>query len=526
MLSLLILWAVFFILCLSISSYLNVREEPIFTRFLIGVALLSVYLQVWAIFFPVKMALLPLFLGIGLIFFKKDLRIFIRETVENIQKSVGLKEIVLLMMLLFIASLPGYINDEAAYYQQTIKWLSEYGFVLGIANLKMHLGLGSSWHLIISAFYFEQLPVTRYYNFNGLVLWVLFISLSKQFPRYSLVTISVLILIGSLFVNAPSPDLLVICGTVWILMNIRKLKPLHFAYIVGFLITVKISAAGLLLFIFPVLKNKSYNLSKVLLVFLTFFILFLTRNILLTGHAFFPLEFIGGIGDHQVPVELLKAFRYDVLNEILDNFNVTTMADYHTDYVERFRSLFAVRRYKILMNGLVILAFVVTPVLLILKKKRNKLILGLIIIINGLLWFLYAPNYRFALGYLIFMFFVLNNFLIKESWIPKAKYFLFFLTVVAVLFLNLNLYKVIYNVDCGENQQLSLKTIFIPADFPEVKYKKEGEFNVTNCSYCYDIPIPCYSDPVMGRYIKDQGYEPILAAPGQPEEGFIMKKIN
>lgn len=528
MLILLFSWSILLIFSLLVSQLISSKRDiPLFSRFFLGLAVISVYLHLWAIFLPTQYALIPLILFAVIAIFNKRYRDIFFSVVKENFKALGYKEVVMLIVFLFIGSLPSFINDDAAYYQQTIKWLSEYGYVQGLANLKIHFGLSSSWHLIASSFYFDELPFSRYYNFNGLVLWVLILSLQKQFPKYNPVTLTVLLFFGSLFINAPSPDLIIMCGTVWLLVNLDKINALYFAIIVGFLITVKVTSAGLLIFLLPVLRRYSSNAFGIAGVLLIFGFIFISRNLILSGHPMFPINIIPGFGIHQVPVDRLHSFQLNVMQEIFDVFHlsVTAYYEYLTSYWDRFTALFQVRDYKVIMNILCVMAFVVTPLILVLKKKRNSLLIGFAILLNGFFWFAQAPYYRFALGYVIYMFLIFSDSFIKKSRIHKVTPYFYGLTIVAVLIINLNLNKILYLVECGEEPEYAFKNIIYPVDFREVPYESSAPFKITNCAYCFDTPIPCYSEPVIEHYIINKGHEPALINPNDPGRGFFMKEL-
>jgi hypothetical protein len=530
MIILLISWSILLILCLIISEWLCIRGDDFFINFFLGLAVLSVYLQLWAIFLPVKYSLLPLILLIFYTLFRKRVITGYKARINEFVQQINVKGALILVVLLFIASMPVYINDDGAYYQQTIKWFSEFGFVKGLANIKVHIGLGSSWHLISSAFYFEELPFTRYYNFNGLVLFVLIISLLKsQAERFRLITLTVLFTLGALLVNAPSPDLLVLAGTVWILLNLKEVKPLHLAVIIGFLITVKVTAAGLLFFFFPVYQ-KPENRSRIFEVFgvLTVFaVLLIIRNIVLTGYPFFPVSTILGSGDHQVPEVFIEMFRANVIPETFDKFQLNLAAQYDlmNNYWHRFQALFLVRKYKVIMNILCIMAFTISPYLLLKRRKPMDRLMAAGIFLTGIFWFLQAPNYRFVLGFIIFMF-----YLVVEKWhfdpVIKYKNVLFGLCLAAIVFLNFRLQNVLYVVDCGEGKAAGPHLLMHPVPYNIIDYTSKDGFNVTDCPYCFNTPLPCYSAPVMQHYVRRFGFDVVYKNRQDIGDGFKMKKIN
>ena len=71
--------------------------------------------------------------------------------------------VITILILAQCASIP-YIIDNESYYIQTIKWLNEFGFVKGLANLHIFFAQTSGWHVTQSIFNFSFL----YKNFNDL----------------------------------------------------------------------------------------------------------------------------------------------------------------------------------------------------------------------------------------------------------------------------------------------------------------------------------------------------------------------
>jgi hypothetical protein len=59
--------------------------------------------------------------------------------------------------------------DNETYYIQTIKWLNEFGFVKGLANLHPFFAQTSGWHILQSAFSFSYLPFSNN-DLNGFCL--------------------------------------------------------------------------------------------------------------------------------------------------------------------------------------------------------------------------------------------------------------------------------------------------------------------------------------------------------------------
>ena len=70
-----------------------------------------------------------------------------------------------------ITTFAPFINDHFSYYASTIKWMSEYGLVKGIANINLILGQQSSWHIFQASFDAILDPFLRI----NLVLYAIFV---------------------------------------------------------------------------------------------------------------------------------------------------------------------------------------------------------------------------------------------------------------------------------------------------------------------------------------------------------------
>ena len=528
MLILLIFWCLLFVITIVITEWRYIKTDDIFMRFLLGLAVLSGYLHLWAIFLPVKYSLLPVILLTGIFLINPNLRTPIFTTFLDLLKHTNIYGYIVLLVVLSIASFPSFFNDDGAYYQQTIKWFSSYGFVPGLANLKMHLGLGSAWHLLSSAFYQEEFPVTRYYNFNGLLLWLFIISLLRK-EKFQLITLTIVLFVGCIFVNSPSPDLLIAIVTFWILLNYKDVDMRLLAIIIGFLITVKITAAGLLFFFVPLYRKiNTLRLGwQISLPLMAFIFILIIRNIILTGYPMFPLHFTGGFGTHQVPDIIIDMFRQDVILEIYDRFSVNlSHYDIINNYGDRFKALFAVRPYKVLMNLLCVLSFIITPLLLLRRQNVTDKILAGVILLNGIFWFWQAPNYRFVLGYVIFMFFVIQNQIPVVNKLSNHKGILFSITLIAVSLFIFNSASVLYQVSCGEKNSISFQQIIYPVPYNNIAYDTMDGFVITNCPYCYNAPLPCYSEGVLNSYVRKYNYEIVYTDMANIRKGFKMIAID
>lgn len=217
---------------------------------ILGLFSVTVLASIWAIFgrinieFHIFLLLLNIFISLG--FKDKIIAIYKLVLTQFMQLQNILKIVFVAITLLIIAqcsSIP-FIIDNESYYIQTIKWINEYGFVKGLANLHLFLGQTSGWHVTQSVFNFSFL----YKNFNDLSGYCLFLgtffSIQKLNAFYSNSNKNYLV-VGLLplfnlflfqFISAPSPDVPVYVLSMilffYFLENFKKPTPEVFYLIV------------------------------------------------------------------------------------------------------------------------------------------------------------------------------------------------------------------------------------------------------------------------------------------------------
>jgi hypothetical protein len=89
----------------------------------------------------------------------------------------------LLLALLIQSSQSSKINDDGLYYTQTVMWLDQAGFVKGISNLFLPLGLTSSWHVLQALFSFSFIEGVRFNDMNGFLVVVFFCYFVENYGR-------------------------------------------------------------------------------------------------------------------------------------------------------------------------------------------------------------------------------------------------------------------------------------------------------------------------------------------------------
>ena len=155
-----------------------------------------------------------------------------------------------------------FILDNESYYIQTIKWLNEYGFVKGLANLNIAFGQTSGWHILQSGFNFSFIS-NRFNDLNGFILIICafcYLNIfSYEYRKSKIYHWSIFILVFNVltfqFINSPSPDLpIFLIGQlifIYFLKNeitTNEIKIVIFIFLSLCFVKITIAPIGLLIF--------------------------------------------------------------------------------------------------------------------------------------------------------------------------------------------------------------------------------------------------------------------------------------
>jgi len=174
---------------------------------------------------------------------------------------------VIVFLSLARSSLLPLIFDNESYYIQTIKWLNEYGWVKGLANLHVFLSHGSPWHALQAAYNFNFV-YDKFNDINGFLvcamalLWVDKINELRTKSDYQtnrwLYFLPVFSIVWFLFVDSPSTDLplfFISLVVIYHVLNRTEEGSLFAILLAVFLIFIKAS-------MLPILVLAIYLISK------------------------------------------------------------------------------------------------------------------------------------------------------------------------------------------------------------------------------------------------------------------------
>lgn len=478
---------------IGFSKLFRIQSLTVVTTGILGLFGITLLASVWAIFGSINIGFHTFLLILSIVFgfrFKTDLKKIIKNILLQFSAyPLSIKILFSFSSVLILAqsaTLP-FIVDNETYYIQTIKWLNEYGFVPGLANLHLFLGQTSGWHITQSVYSFSFL-YDQFNDLNGYLLLIgnfwAFQKLHSYFSNgnridlaFGLLPLTYAFLFQ--FVSAPSPDLPVyLIGFMVFSMylKIQKDEVLEkfnlITLFVLFAIYIKITAVVLL--IFPLLLFIKHvagiRIQLIPIKLLGGLVLFLLaiKNIILTGYPFYPLTiFPYSSADYVVPKEIMDYF---FSSKMMHAFYIPFGAFEDASLLDCLKHYFFQSGIDGIIGLVTVLLMIVSPFLFIkyYPKQRIRDIYFVFLILLILLVFS-SPQYRFYVYFTIFFGLILLSILLTKKK-PIIGLLSLSLVVVAVLVLvPMSFSALTQNKLLSNNNTFQIKNVIFPE--PNTKEK-------------------------------------------------------
>lgn len=524
---------------------------------ILGLFSTTIIASIWAIFgrinFEFHIAIL--LLNFLLIVFNTSQILYVYRNffyeVKNLEKSLKLFfGFITFFIIAQCASIP-YAIDNESYYIQTIKWINEFGFVKGLANIHFFLGQTSGWHIAQSAFNFSFL-YDKFNDLSGFCLLLGNIFAIQKLNDYFKNQKKTNLIIGLFplanvflfqFISAPSPDIPIYVFTfvifAYFLENYRKLNNETFnliSILVLFSLYIKTTAIGLcILPIIILLQNyKEIKIYKITLFSILIFGLFVAKNTIVTGFPLFPItKNFGFVADYQIPEKiavlyysLTKYFAYSLTENQFNQMSVW----------EVFLRWISMPKLHGLFNKLSLFLVIFTPIILYrFFNQRRFWILYFIMSVQLLLLFLSSPQYRFFMNFILFF-----SFLWMTIFITKKKTILILLgfSILAtafVLFIPMNLKSLARNEHAVTTSNFSIVNSIFP--YQNSKYETDFEI-IENEKFYYNSPknidffwgtsdgeIPCVNKKQIDYFDRKYNVKPQMRSDNL-KDGFYAKDTS
>lgn len=537
------------------TSIFNIPKPNKLIHLGLGLILALLFSHVWAFFtgFGLTFHALLFVLNIALgFYYRLEIRKYLSETFGGLSQfpfAYKLLLVVITLLILAKSASTGVVLDNENYYIQTIKWLNEYGYVDGLANLHLFFGQTSGWHVLQSAFSFHFVNID-FNDLGGFLLLMLNVYALKKIKSsrdtmiFGLPVLNFLLLE---FTIVPSPDFGVIFCSILVVFyffrSYSKPEPCDVLIILLLFMSamlIKITALGLI--VFPIallfrLKNFSTQFYfKLLMIALGFSLLWVGKNLIITGYPLFPSVALSELFtlDHQIPTEL---YNYSLRKEKLLEFFVSVQELESLSTLDLIWQWLTHSKIGMVFNTLLLVLLILAPILISRVKSNAKH------------WWLYgsfcfqivflaftSPQYRFMLHYIVIFGLLCFSFLIKT---PKLKLTVLFLSQAIVLWFII--YPLRYNTMTSKGYQLDslgfqLKNVIYPGPNSSITsaYQTKTLGNLKYQSPVEEVyfwsngdgELPCVNGIQIKYLTQKTEYRPQLRDSTDLSKGFYAKKIK
>jgi hypothetical protein len=510
---------------------LNLSNNKAFTL-LYGIIFQTLFIASFAFFYKIGTvffiinALIIIFLSIAI---KDKIKPFFNSLLESFDsKSKVIFFVFIIITALKSAQSPS-IFDNETYYIQTIKWLNEYGYVKGIANVHPFLAQCSFWHVFQSGFNFTF--ITNSLNdVNGLMLIIgfyYFLEKNRIQPNLFFIVNGLFLVIYTQFIDAPSPDLpiLVFLSILFNELIFNTLNTQNRRSLILFLlfsVFIKLTVVPLLLLLlYLVDKNRKAIVFCVYLSF-TIGVVWVIKNIIITGYPLFPLSLFDFNFDWKLPIETMD-YMYKNINNLGYAENATLSKNYN---------LFQKLNFWIHLKGIngffnigMLFLFIITPFTKLFKSNFKFKILYCILLIHFVFLLLNSPQYRFFLAtYIYFGSVIMYEFFSYIKFKNRNSIIIFSMFLIGI--------SLVFDVkNITNNSMFNLSQIIKPesnSKYKKVNFeeKKIGNFlfydpKLTNLYETSNGNLPCVNEKLFDFY----SFYPQLRT-SSIKDGFYSKKIE
>lgn len=443
---------------LGFDKIMNLKNKDFVTTSILGLFSVTILASIWAIFgrihieFHIALVVLNIFC---ILKFRNEITNLYQSFFSDFkQLESSLKVCLIIIAVLIIAqcaSVP-FVIDNESYYIQTIKWLNEYGFVKGLANLHLFYGQTSGWHITQSVFNFSFL----YKNFNDLSGFCLLLGnifaiqkLNEYYKNsnknYLIVGLVPLFNIFFFqFISAPSPDIPVYIISFilffYFLENFKNTTVEIFKLVTALvLFLLYIKNTTLTFAVFPIIllglhfKTISKNLLKPIILTILIAAIFVIKNMIICGSPIFPSKINVLTTNYAIP-DVIENFYYDQVKYY--GFFLTAEQYHKMSVFDLFLHWLSMPKLNGLFNKISILLIVIVPIFI--YKYQNKKAIWLlyfIMLLQLILLGLTSPQYRFFMNFILFFsLFCFVCLFYKKKTIEIFLIFSIFITGFVLLF--------------------------------------------------------------------------------------------
>lgn len=454
---------------------------------LYGIIFQTLFLSICALFFRIHFEVFILNCLLQILFFLKYKSEFF-SFIKNIFKPISNKQLYLffgltILIVLKSAQLPT-IFDNESYYIQTIKWLNEYGFVKGVANVHPFLGQFSFLHVLQSGFSFSFSPF-QFNDINGFILLIglyYFIEKHNKFGfDWSFFGIIFLVFYNQ-FIDSPSPDLpiLVLSAIVFkeFIEGSNDIKSV--LLIIIFMIFIKLTIAPVLLIAIIYLKQHKNLIKYFGFISILFGTLWIVKNIIITGYPLFPLQLFPTNFNWKMSSEVLTKLTQVTIDA---GYSENVVKTVNLSMIEKLNLWFHLDGINAIFNKGILFLFIIIPFTRFFKTNKNFKILYFILLVQIILLLVTSPQYRFFLP----IFILFSTVIIYEISTCIKFSIKYSVIVLSLLLVTISLFIDVKNP--SNKNVFSLNQLVFPSAITKYENNTFENKSIGNFNY-YDPKLP------------------------------------
>lgn len=469
MISVLLNWCYITVVCFIfgygfavwIEKKQNYRVKNPVAVIAMGLVMMTVYSQIFSIFYKVGMAANLLMIGMAVLicFLTRDRML---QFIQGIWKMSWIRKFVeclLILLFAYFTSRGTMHYDSDLYHAQSIRWIEEYGVVPGLANLHNRFGYNSASFALSALFSMKWLLGNSLHAISGyfaLLLGISTLDISKSFQKKKF-AISDYARIAAIFyltlicdeIVSPASDYPIMCSIFYIVIqwltlleqdqdkgkNSCSAVPYALLCMGGaFAVTLKVTAGFILvLSIKPILQLAKEKKGKDILFYvITALVIvspWLVRNVIITGYLLYPFPAIDLFSfDYKLDA---GAAQYDA-NEIKvygrGIYDVSRAGESLLIWVPYWfkETLSMLQKLFVLGDFACVIGTLIYGITTFVKKKWDRLDQVLVLFMltgSFFFWFFGAPMLRYGYAYVLLMAAVPIGVLIHKTGFTKLIYY-------------------------------------------------------------------------------------------------------
>lgn len=536
---------------IAVKSILKINTDDIYIPIFIGVFIECIGLSICSFFFKIGLIvfIFNFFIIIGLSIWKSlEIKDSLKETFNNLKSLSTTSKLTILTIFifsLFKCTQYPFIIDNESYYIQTIKWINEYGYIKGLANLHIYFGQTSPFHVLQAGLNFNFFT-DRSNDLNGFILNISLIYFITEFEkRYKIngeihwigfgIVFNILLF---QFINSPTPDLSIILFSQILFYYFLDKEDSQSNFKIAtllllYLIFIKIIVAPFALIILYLI-NKNKKRFYFFFIFCTIIsTILIMKNLIITGYPIYPFDILPLKSDWTIPEKLLKF----VVNKTEKAGYFKTSFIRNPSISEKLNSWIHLNGINRIFNIGMLILFALG---LLVKKYQTHLkykILYCILACHFIILLLTSPQYRFFLPEFVFLFVIILNIIFNYFKINFKTIQYFFLIVIIIPFVlteTVNYPNFIKNKLHKKKEKNNWNQILIPKENSKFSYLKFSKIKEGNLIYnspkenfffygTANGPLPCVNQVQINYLKKKYQFKPQLRT-SNLADGFYSKK--